>query len=201
MYVNVYAHPFACILFNINYFLFPLFLYIIIAAKMSKPKALVKPQIKEKSDVFSSGDVYENISMIQYEPQPIKSVVQDKADQGQGHANSAVTAKQPPKAIKGKLPKTNAQESRPIALSEIKQRDLSWTSSEENGELTPAEQQSFEFDGDVCPVAGVMDTIYTNAATLSDSEPANIPLNMLQKCILEKLKGGKLEDEFLVRFK
>ena len=48
-------------------------------------------------------------------------------------------------------------------------------------------------------LSGARDAVYANEQTYSNIAPTNIRLDMLQKTVVDKLRDGKLAEEFSVR--
>ena len=146
-----------------------------------------KPAVQSKptQSAMSNGAIYENISIFQQKPKP-----EPTPSTSPGKPDSDKTKTSP--ELNGVQVKT-ATNSKGKPLKPSKPGDGKESRS---GVETPPQPLT---DDEEVILSGAKDAVYANEQTYSNIAPTNIRVDMLQKTVVDKLRGGKLAEEFSVR--
>lgn len=140
-----------------------------------------KPAVQSKptQSAKSNGAIYENISILQQKPKPEPTL---STSPGKPDSNKTKTS---PKLNGVQVKAATNSKGKPLKPSKPGDGKES-----RSGVETPPE-----------PVilSGARDAVYANEQTYSNIAPTNIRLDMLQKTVVDKLRDGKLAEEFSVR--
>ena len=133
----------------------------------------------------SNGAIYENISILQQKPkpEPTPSTSPGKPDSDKTKTSLKLNGVQVKTATNSK--------GKPLKPS----KPGKGKESRSGGETPPQPST----DDEEIILSGAKDAVYANEETYSNIAPTNIRLDMLQKTVVDKLRDGKLAEEFTVR--
>ena len=146
-----------------------------------------KPTVKAKpaQPAKSNGAIYENVTTLQQTINPKPATSPSKPNSDKTQSSPKINGVQNAKA-------TTESKGKPV-----KRNKPSEGGASKIGLETPPEPLTGDEEG---VVGGEKDAVYANEETYYNITPTAIRLDTLQKTVVDKLRGGKLVEEFTVRF-